>query len=164
VLPDGISGLYLPGGYPELHGKALSDNASMRESIRQAVRGGLPTVAEGGGFLYLHDSLDGLPLCGVIPGEARGAKKLQRFGYIELTAEQDNLLCKAGESIRSHEFHYFESSSPGADFMARKAGRDLSYPCIHASSSLYAGFPHLFFPANPAFATSFVEKMARHEG
>ena len=57
-LPEGAGGLYLPGGYPELHAQALSENTSMRQSIRGAVAAGLPTVAECGGFLYLGQTLE----------------------------------------------------------------------------------------------------------
>ena len=163
-LPPNINGLYLCGGYPELHKNELAENDSMRESVQQAVLRGLPTIAECGGFLYLHNSLDGLPMCGVIEGEAFETKRLSRFGYITLTAEHDNLLCDAGGTIRSHEFHYWDSSSHGDGFTASKAGRGISYPAIHASDTLYAGFPHLFFPANKSFAKRFVERMARYEG
>jgi cobyrinic acid a,c-diamide synthase len=128
----------------------------MRECVKRAIDGGLPTVAEGGGFLYLH-------YCGVIDGKTYKAEKLQRFGYVTLTANRDNLLCKAGESIRAHEFHYCESENPGEAFMAKKAGRELVYPCIHATETLYAGFPQLYFPANPAFAQQFAERMTQFE-
>lgn len=163
-LPSGISGLYLCGGYPELHKDALSANISMRTDIRDAVARGLPTIAECGGFLYLHDSLDGVPMCGVIDGAAFETKRLQRFGYITLTAERDNLLSKAGGSIRSHEFHYWDSTFHGDGFTAKRAGRDISYPCVHAAQTLYAGFPHLFFLANVSFAERFAERMMRYEG
>ena len=163
ALPPRVNGLYLCGGYPELYAKALSENASMLERIRQAAEGGLPTIAEGGGFLYLHGRLDGFPMCGVIQGAAFETERLQRFGYVTVTAERDNLLCKAGESIRSHEFRYWDSDSPGDGFTARKAGREISYPCVHAADTLYAGFPHLYFPANPAFAENFIDRMARYE-
>ena len=164
TLPANINGLYLCGGYPELHVKALSENMSMRESVRRAVESGLPTIAECGGFLYLHGTLGGAPMCGAIRGAASETNRLQRFGYVTLTAGRDNLLCKAGESIRAHEFHYWDSDSPGDGFTARKAGRDASYPCVHAAKTLYAGFPHLYFLANPVFAENFVERMARYEG
>ena len=56
-IPADAAGLYLCGGYPELHARELSENGSMRESVRQAVTGGMPTIAECGGFLYLHREL-----------------------------------------------------------------------------------------------------------
>ncbi|MDR1665297.1 MAG: cobyrinate a,c-diamide synthase [Clostridiales bacterium] len=156
-LPENISGLYLCGGYPEEHAKALSENITMRQSIKRAAERGLPMIAEGGGFLYLHETLDGFPMCGVINGAAFKTGRLRRFGYLTLTAESGNLLCEAGESIRAHEFHYWESDAQGEGFTARKAGRDLIYKCAHATDALYAGFPQLFFPANPVFAGNFVK-------
>lgn len=157
VLSENIGALYLPGGYPELHLEALSANVPMRQAVKAAIAGGLPTLAECGGFLYLHDSLDGFPMASAIPAKAYRTEKLQRFGYVTLTAKKDNLLCEAGESIRAHEFHYYESSFCGDAFTAQKPnGR--AWDCIHASGSLYAGFPHLYFPANRSFAERFVRK------
>lgn len=159
-LPDGIDGLYLGGGYPELHAARLAANRTMCESIRAAVRGGLPTIAECGGFLYLHRTLDGTEMAGVIDADAHLTKKLQPFGYVTLTARRDNLLCRAGEQMRAHVFHYAVSSDEGADFDAVKPnGR--AWACVHATETLYAGFPHLYFRANPAFAAQFVRRSAQ---
>jgi cobyrinic acid a,c-diamide synthase len=161
TLPEGISGIFICGGYPELYAGALSENTAMRDDVRRALAGGLPVIAEGGGFLYLHETLDDYPMCGVIKGAAFKTDKLQRFGYITLTAARDNLLCKAGGSIRSREFHYWESDCPGDGFTAEKAGSDAFYHCVHTTDTLYAGFPHLYFPANPSFAMRFAEKCHR---
>ena len=164
ALPEGSAGLYLPGGYPELYAKELSQNKKMLYAIHQAVTSGVPTIAECGGFLYLHDFLDSFEMAGVISGTACRTERLQRFGYIQLTAKKDNLLCKNGESIRAHEFHYWDSANPGEDFVAEKPSGNKRYSCIHASHSFYAGFPHLYFPANPSFAERFVIKAAAIEG
>lgn len=158
ALPDGTGGLYLCGGYPELHLEALSANSSMFRAVSAAVRGGMPTIAECGGFLYLHDTLDGVPMAGVIHADAYRTEKLRRFGYVTLRARADNLLCAAGESIRAHEFHYYESTGCGADFIADKPLSEESWPCVHAGETFYAGFPHLYFDTNPAFAENFVKK------
>ena len=112
--------------------------------------------------MYLHEGLDGFPMAGTIPAKAYRTEKLQRFGYITLTAQQDNLLCKAGESISAHEFHYYDSTDCGNGFIAAKAGGTREYQCIHVSETLYAGFPHLYFPANPSFAESFIRKAAEY--
>ncbi|MEA4968911.1 MAG: cobyrinate a,c-diamide synthase [Candidatus Pelethousia sp.] len=158
ALPAHIGGLYLPGGYPELHLEALSANAVLRRAIRQAVAEGLPTIAECGGFLYLHDRLDGFPMAGVIPAKAYKTERLQRFGYVILTAKRDNLFCMAGESIRAHEFHYYESEACGQGFSAQKPVSGPAWECVHATDSLYAGFPHLYFPVHPASVERFVRK------
>ena len=159
-LPEHIDGLYLGGGYPELYAEQLAANRTMRESIRAAVQGGLPTIAECGGFLYLHRTLDGAEMAGVIDADAHMTKRLQPFGYVTLTAGRDNLLCRAGETIRAHEFHYAQSGDNGDAFRAEKPnGR--AWDCVHANETLYAGFPHLYFRANPAFAQSFVRACAQ---
>ena len=156
-LPENISGLYLCGGYPELYPEELSNNKKMCQEIKDIITKGIPTIAECGGFMYLHDSIENVPMVGFIKGNCIKTDKLQRFGYIEITALEDNLLCHKGESIRVHEFHYYDSENCGESFMAKKASNGLEYLCCHGSDSLYAGFPHIYLPANPDFAKSFVE-------
>lgn len=162
-LPEHIGGLYLPGGYPELYTAQLCANP-IRGEIAAAIEAGLPTVAECGGFLYLHDTLDGAPMAGVIHADARGTDQLRRFGYATLTAQRDNLLCQAGESIRVHEFHYYESTDCGDAFCAQKPSAAKPWHCVHATPTLWAGFPHLYFPSNAAFARRFVRKAADYAG
>lgn len=160
-LPPNVSALYLGGGYPELYAAELSANTALRQSIRDAVAGGLPTLAECGGFLYLHQRLDGRPMVGVIEGDALATPKLRRFGYLTLTASQDNLLCRAGESLPAHEFHYWDSTAVQDACRARKPdGRE--WPCVVASRTLFAGFPHLYFYANPEIAARYVQAAAAY--
>lgn len=152
-LPQGIGGLYLPGGYPELHAEALAANTAMRSDIQQAVKAGLPTVAECGGFLYLGQTLqdaDGkvYPMAGVLPGHGFRVGKLVRFGYAKLTARADSLLFAAGETMPVHEFHHWDSTETGTDCIAKKAnGRQ--WACGFAGAHLYAGFPHLYWAGTP---------------
>ena len=124
-LPKGISGMILSGGYPELHGKELAANRSMRQSVKKAIKQGMPCIAECGGFLYLHRELedqDGIfyPMAGVLDAKAYRTNKLGRFGYINLTANEAQLLGDKGMSIRGHEFHYWESEQCGESFHAKK--------------------------------------------
>lgn len=156
--------MYLGGGYPELYAAQLAENTSMCASVCQAVRRGLPTIAECGGFLYLHESLTGTdgvpyPMAGVLPGAAHLTGRLQNFGYVTLYAEKDCLLTGQGGSIRAHEFHYACAQDNGNAFRAvRPSGK--SWPCVHAGETLYAGFPHLYFRSNPDFAARFLRKCA----
>ncbi len=154
ALPPDIQGLYLGGGYPELYAQTLSENASMRAAVRAAVAGGLPTIAECGGFMYLTEAIGDWPMAGVLPGKCRDAGKLTRFGYVTLTAKTDNLLCPAGASIRGHEFHHWDASQPGDCFTAEKS-TGKTWDCVHATDTLYAGYPHFHFYADPAFAESY---------
>ena len=162
ALPEGISALYLPGGYPELYTEQFSKNNRMLDSVKRSIEGGLPTFAECGGFMYLHETLDGVPMAGVIHAACYKTDRLQRFGYVTLTAQEDNMFCRTGESIRAHEFHYYESDDPGRGFKAEKPSGKRGWECVHASQTLYAGFPHLYLPANPQFAESFAKKAAAY--
>ena len=167
-LPEGLQGLILSGGYPELHAAALSANRSMREAVREAVTGGLPCIAECGGFLYLHRTLEGedgqkYPMAGVLDAEAYRTGKLSRFGYITLTAKKYQLLLPEGGQIRGHEFHYWESESCGETMEAKKPLRKRSWDCVHGTETLYAGFPHLFFWSNPEAAWNFLKKCGERQ-
>lgn len=165
-LPENIHGLYFGGGYPELYAKKLSDNAALRQAIAAALNRGTPCIAECGGFMYLTEAIGESPMVGHLTGNCFNTGKLTRFGYITLTARQDNLLCKAGASIAAHEFHHWDCTHPGNRFSAEKAtGR--SWDCGIASRTLYAGFPHFHFYSNPDFAVNFynacIKEKHRHD-
>lgn len=164
-LPEGISGLWLGGGYPELHAEALSGNTAMLASVREAVRSGMPLLAECGGFLYLHDILEDaegrpFPMAGIFPGRAYPTGKLTRFGYVTLTARRDGLLGPRGTACPAHEFHYWESESPGEDFTAQRPQSAGHWPCGCTDAHSYAGFPHLYFYGKPEAAAAFVKACA----
>ena len=165
-LPEGTCGLYLGGGYPELYAEALADNRPMREEVRAAVLGGLPTVAECGGFLYLNQTLaDGegreRPMAGVFPGRAANTGRLGRFGYITLTARTGGLLGPAGTKIPAHEFHYWDTDAPGSAFRAEKPQSTRGWDCAYHTPTLYAGFPHFHFCAARSAAQRFVAAARR---
>lgn len=160
-LPEHIQGLYLGGGYPELYARQLAENVSMREEIFSAVTSGLPTIAECGGFLYLHRTLRDeagtpWPMAGVLDAEAFPTGKLGRFGYVTLEAKKDGLLFRKGETMPAHEFHYWDSTAPGRDFMARKPQSHRSWEAGVSTCSLYAGFPHFHFASRPEAARRFL--------
>ncbi len=165
-IPEEASGLLLCGGYPELYARELSQNRTMLTDIREKIAGGMPVIAECGGFLYLHRWLEtapgeGFPLVGAIDADAFRTGRLQHFGYAELTANEDNLLCSRGESFRVHEFHYWGSAQSGDSFTARKLN-GMAYQCVNTTATMYAGFPHLYFPANPVIAVNFARKCAEY--
>ncbi|MGN1003989.1 MAG: cobyrinate a,c-diamide synthase [Oscillospiraceae bacterium] len=162
-LPENIQGLYLGGGYPELYAERLSENRSIRDSIRTALERGLPCIAECGGFMYLTQAIAGHPMVGFLPGECFDTGKLRRFGYVTLKAKTDNLLCKAGDEIRGHEFHHWDATVPGDSFTAFKS-TGKSWDCVVATDRLYAGYPHFHFYANPAFAKGFYETCLKELG
>ncbi len=158
-LPEHISGLLLGGGYPELFAKELSENESMKTAIREAIRGGLPSLAECGGFLYLHKSLKDMEgrqysMAGIIDADADYRGKLVRFGYVELTEKESHFLPEK-EGIRGHEFHYFDSTENGTDCVAKKPTGNRSWECVWEGENHWWGFPHLYYPSNPSFVEHF---------
>lgn len=162
-LPEHLEGLLLYGGYPELYAKQLSQNSSMRKQIKEAILKGMPYLAECGGFMYLQETMEDMegrkyPMAGVISGQAYGTQKLGRFGYITLTTEKEAQLLKNGETIKAHEFHYFDTTENGTDYHAGKPFGKREWECIHGGEDYAAGFPHLYYYSNPAFAFRFLQK------
>ncbi|WP_312354839.1 cobyrinate a,c-diamide synthase [Aminipila sp.] len=162
-LPENLQGIYLGGGYPELYLKKLEANASMRHSVKEALKAGLPCMAECGGFMYLHetvrDKLD-VPyqMVGAIEGESYYADKLVRFGYIHMEAEKESLLGKEGMFLKGHEFHYWDSTNAGDCFHAQKPLRKKNWKCVIGNADLYAGYPHVHFYSNIKAAERFVDR------
>ena len=154
ALPENIGGLYLPGGYPELHARELSENTSLLREIKRKIDSGLPTAAECGGFLYLGQSLtdaegQSWPMAGVLPGEAKDAGRLVRFGYATLSADSDSMLFRAGESFPIHEFHHWDSTANGTALAAKKPVGGAEWRCGFVNEHFYAGFPHLYWAGTP---------------
>ncbi|MBQ3816619.1 MAG: cobyrinic acid a,c-diamide synthase, partial [Clostridia bacterium] len=161
-VPEAADGLLLPGGYPELHAERLEESGIFRESVKNAVLSGLPTIAECGGFQVLGEKLAGHRMCGVLPHESEDRGKLVRFGYCTLTAKSDGLLGKAGTTLPAHEFHYYDSTDCGSDFAAEKPNGK-RWDCAVHTERLWAGYPHLYLPACPDAAESFYRSCLEHK-
>lgn len=165
-LPEDLDGLILYGGYPELYGEKLAGNTSMLESVKKAVTGGLPTLAECGGFMYLMEYLRDAEgrrhaMAGVIQGESKMLDHLVRFGYAKMRALKDNLLCGEGSEIPVHEFHYSDSDNNGDGFFVEKKQR--SWHCVHVSENLFAGYPHLHYASRPEVMVRFLEACSKNK-
>lgn len=165
ALPQNIDGILLGGGYPELHARALAANEKMRKAIRDSITAGMPSVAECGGFMYLHDTLVdktgvSFGMAGVLPAECKDTGKLVRFGYVEIEEKEAGWL-PAGMRIRGHEFHYYDSSDNGMDCVAQKPVTGRNWPCIHSTPEHWWGYPHLYYPSNPEFVYHFVAQMRK---
>lgn len=152
-LPREADGVYLCGGYPELYLKELAGNEALRAGIGEAFLAGMPVVAEGGGYLYLHETLsdeNGRPfrMAGILPDGCGRQKRLQNFGYHTLRAREDSLLFEKGDILRVHEFHYYAADHPGEAFELTKAGSQKTRRAGFSGKNFYGGFPHLYFPAS----------------
>ena len=162
-LPDDLDGLLLYGGYPELNGKKLEQNTTMKDMIREKLKAGMPCMAECGGFMYLHEEMEGMDgnfyqMAGVIPGKAYRTPKLSRFGYVTLTQKKPALGMEDFGEIPAHEFHYFDSENCGRDFHAAKPESKRGWDCIHGTDTMLAGFPHLYYYGNPEVPKAFLKK------
>ncbi|MFZ5775838.1 MAG: cobyrinate a,c-diamide synthase [Thermodesulfobacteriota bacterium] len=164
-LPADIDGLYLGGGYPELHAETLADNLRLREEIRARAEDGLPVYGECGGFMYLCDALVTTagtehPMVGLYPVKTRMRQRLARLGYRRARVERGDLW-PTGAVLAGHEFHYSEAD-PMPERIERafrlEDGRQEGFQIHNA----VAGYLHLHLGATPEAAGHFVEFCRTH--
>lgn len=146
------------GGYPELYADKLSENKKMLKDVKEKILCGMPCLAECGGFMYLGKSITDREdtvynMVGILDGEAHNCGKLVRFGYINVSGT--NKWLNKDETIKAHEFHYWDSTDNGSDCVAVKpTGR--TWNCIYAKDNIFAGYPHLYYRSNIKFIKRFI--------
>ncbi|MEU9117715.1 cobyrinate a,c-diamide synthase [Streptomyces sp. NPDC048483] len=160
-LPSGTQGLVIGGGFPEMYAPDLSANAPLRAAVAHLAASGAPVSAECAGLLYLSRSIDGKPMCGVLPADARMTERLT-LGYREAVALEDNALAVAGTRVRGHEFHR-TVLEPGA---GASPAWGLTHPERRmegfVSGGVHASYLHVHWAAEPSLATRLAENAARH--
>ncbi|WP_456387161.1 cobyrinate a,c-diamide synthase [Desulfolithobacter sp.] len=167
ILPEGLDGLYLGGGYPELFARQLSANKTMRTAIKEFARSGCPVYAECGGFMYLTRSIvclqhtmdqEGVeyPMAGVFPVTARMQARLRRLGYRQVVQKRAGFFGPAGRKLFGHEFHY-STIDPMPEHVERvyclEDGRHEGYRIYNT----LAGYLHLHWGQTPEAARNFVQ-------
>lgn len=156
-LPVGTAGLVLPGGFPECHAEALSDNAALRAGIAALARRGAPVHAECGGLLYLCRTMDGRPMCGVLPAGARMTGQLV-LGYRDACAPHDSVLHPAGAWVTGHEFHRSTvEPRAGTPAWVWRGGRPEGF----VQGGVHASFLHTHPAAHPAAVARFVHSCVK---
>ncbi|MCL4313069.1 MAG: cobyrinate a,c-diamide synthase [Actinobacteria bacterium] len=153
-LPEGVSALYIGGGFPEVYAEALAANTSLNAEVRDRIDRGLVTWAECGGMLWLARSMDDKRMSGVLPAEARMTNSLT-LGYRIAKATTDNPLVPEGYPLRGHEFHYSSMDPPGRAL--RIFARNHHEHGGYASSTLIASYLHFHLGADPRPAQRFVK-------
>ncbi|MCW5211423.1 cobyrinate a,c-diamide synthase [Desulfobulbus sp. TB] len=164
-LPDDLDGLYLGGGYPELHAETLATNTSLRRAIRDFSRSGKPVYGECGGFMYLTDAIITAdeqqypyPMVGIYPVVARMQKGLRRLGYRKVKMQADTILGLAGSCCYGHEFHYSTiDTMPSA--IQRGYVLDDGRAEGYLKDNTLAGYVHLHWGKTPEAAQHFVQMM-----
>ncbi|MDO5301634.1 MAG: cobyrinate a,c-diamide synthase [Tissierellia bacterium] len=162
TIPSGVQGVYLGGGYPELHLEELTKNEKFFGDLRSFYEEGGILLAECGGFMTLLEGFQGEefhPLAGLLPGKVSMTSRLQNFGYTQLTAKRDSLLAGEGERLRAHEFHYSKAELEGGDFQAQKPGREALRTTAYGSHHGYMGYPHIHLASAPQAMERMIQKM-----
>jgi cobyrinic acid a,c-diamide synthase len=158
ALPPGTAGLVLPGGFPEEHVADLAANAPLLAAVRELAASGAPVHAECGGLLYLCGSLDGAPMCGVLPADATRADRLT-LGYRDAVALADSALFPQGARVTGHEFHHW-SVTPRAGDTAAWGWRGAA-PEGFVASGVHASFLHTHPAGDPTAVARFVRSAHR---
>ncbi len=166
-LPD-VSGIIIGGGYPELHADRLSSNISMLESIRKNAANGMPILSECGGFLYLQKMMETpenrkYAMAGIFDGESHMTGKLLHFGYVNMIAIEENPYLKKGESIRGHEFHYYDTTNNGDICILKKPTGNREWSGYQCEGSAFGGFAHLYYPSCRGFIDRFISRCRDYE-
>ena len=161
-IPENSDGLILGGGYPELKAAELANTTEMLQSVRDFIKAGKPSIAECGGFMYLHEKLideagQEHSLVGAVAGTCRYTGHLVRFGYVEVPEKE--ALYLGGAPIKANEIHYYESDSNGTDCIATKPTTVKNWECIHVSHNKFWGYPHLYYPSNEFFVDFFAKHL-----
>ncbi|MBO4901707.1 MAG: cobyrinate a,c-diamide synthase [Lachnospiraceae bacterium] len=165
AIPTDAAGLLLGGGYPELHLAELAGNTSMISSIRNAIEDGMPSIAECGGFMYLHKSVcdpDGRSflLVGALDGICRYTGHPVRFGYIGVKCMHDTAAFSEDlTGLKGHEFHYYDSTCNGTDCLVRKPVSGREWDCMFADDTRLWGFPHFYYDRDRQLTDGFVKAM-----
>lgn len=152
-LPEGIDGVYVGGGFPEVFAPELSANQPLLADVRTHVKAGLVTLAECGGLLWLTRSLGDDPMAGVIPAAAQMTERLT-LGYRRAMARVGNPMTMAGGELRGHEFHY-STIEPQGDAL-QLVGRHGTSAGGFSTPTMLASYLHLHFGGDPTPAEHFV--------
>ena len=166
ALPDGVGGVYLGGGFPELFAEELSRNDGMLRSMRDAIGRGVPVYGECGGLMYLGSSLSDLdgrqfPMVGAIPVVSSMEGRRLHLGYREVEACAAGPLLRAGEQVRGHEFHWSVlQNPPGAESAAYRVVNQDGRPEGFRQGSVWASYIHVHLGSRPGLARRFVDTCA----
>ncbi|HJV47294.1 MAG TPA: cobyrinic acid a,c-diamide synthase, partial [Bacillota bacterium] len=163
-LPDGVDGLYIGGGFPEEFAGELARNVAVKESISRAIRAGLPTLVECGGYMYLTEEIvttegEAFPMVGVVPGKVTMQKRLAALGYREVRGTNGNFLFSESDVAKGHEFHYStytHESSVDTAYVAKglRGTKEEGF----VQGNLVAGYTHLHFGSNPQLVRRWIDK------
>ncbi|MBI5901236.1 MAG: cobyrinate a,c-diamide synthase [Rhodocyclales bacterium] len=154
ATPPACDAIWLPGGYPELHGPRLAANRAMAATLAAHVEAGRPLLAECGGMMACFDALESgdgeaHAMFGLLPGRSRMQKRLGGLGLLAVELPEGRL--------QGHAFHYSLSETPQAPLLHATRADGREGEAVYRRRRLTASYMHLYFPSNPqATAAIFV--------
>ncbi len=112
--------VYLPGGYPELHGAALAESRGFRSGMQARVARGATVYGECGGYMVLGQGLEDAEgqrhaMLGLLPFESSLKRAERRLGYRYAELKSNGPLGPARTRFRAHEFHYAGLRAQGGE-------------------------------------------------
>ncbi len=167
ALPENIDGIYLGGGYPEVHAEILARQKKLLDQIRAHSCSGMPIYGECGGFMVLCESLCSpdsqkrYAMAGCFDLRVTMSDRLRSLGYREIRLKKDTIIGKKGDVLRGHEFHYssLEQTDTRADNVyevSSRAGQDIQLKGYQTANTL-GSYLHLHFGSNLSCAAHFVK-------
>jgi len=149
ALPAATAGLVVGGGFPEVYAAQLSANEKLRAGVAALAAAGAPVAAECAGLLWLARSLDGAPMCGVLPVDAEMTGRLT-LGYRDAVALSPSWLAPVGTRVTGHEFHR-TAVTPAAGEQPAWGWRDQRAEGFVAGD-VHASYLHLHWAGTPEIA------------
>ncbi|BAY63458.1 cobyrinic acid a,c-diamide synthase [Calothrix brevissima NIES-22] len=165
-LPENVQGIYFGGGFPEVFAQQLSENISLRKSVKNAILQGIPTIAECGGLMYLCEQIidfagESWPMLGVLPTSAEMGGRLT-LGYRRAVALQDSLLINSGTNIYGHEFHRSRLKTPPNKALYETyrydCAENMGYEGWNLPANIHASYIHLHWGATVEIPQQFIQK------
>ncbi|NRA66748.1 MAG: cobyrinate a,c-diamide synthase [Pseudobacteriovorax sp.] len=168
-LPD-CDGVMIGGGYPELWADLLDSNTTMKESLRQAAKLGVPIYAECGGLMYLAEQLVSKDskthkMLGLVPGTVTVYDRVKAIGYCEAESTRDSIIGPEGTTYRAHQFRYSDFDHTGEKTSLKLSRKRTGHiiPEGYGSENILASYAHAHWASNPQIPKNFIRSCERNQ-
>ncbi len=138
--------VWLPGGYPELHGERLAARQDLWQALGAFVAGGGPVLAECGGMMSLFDTVvdkagQAHAFAGLLPGRAVLQARLAALGteWVDLPEGR----------LSGHTYHHSRTETALQPLVHARRADGRPGEAVYRHGRLTASYVHLYFPSNP---------------
>ncbi|PVX52156.1 cobyrinic acid a,c-diamide synthase [Balneicella halophila] len=154
ALPEKLTHIYLPGGYPEFFLEELSQNTSMKTAIKEFAERGGYIWAECGGMLYLcqqmsDESGNTYPLANILNLQGTLEEMKLKLGYRQFEHN--------GIPLKGHEFHYSSLTENHEPSIAQLySAKNKPVPTkLFRYKNVIAGYTHIYWKSHKDFLKIF---------